>query len=234
MKSRLTGVALFIAVTILQCFIINSAAIEETEFGFATTYIAGAIDSSIIQITLFSYLPIPFLLFIAEDMMEDLVKGYSLMVIIRNYSRKLLFAKMLVKVILITALSVAFITLLSLLFGVNSVSLDTAEKGNTVVFYGLVLLNIVALDVVFALVLHRKQVSNIFLNVFFVISLLLPIKSESSLLNCIFFPRLAFARVNGVISGTDIDTLYLQLFLLIYFVIICVVGQEKYKNMDIY
>ena len=88
---------------------------------------------------------------------------------------------MLVKVILITALSVAFITLLSLLFGVNSVSLDTAEKGNTVVFYGLVLLNIVALDVVLALILHRKQVSNIFINVFFVISLLLPIKSESSL-----------------------------------------------------
>lgn len=234
MKNRLIGIALFVAATIFQCFILNNAEIEETEFGFVTTYMTGISDASIIQRTFFSYLPIPFLLFIAEDVVEELVKGYSLMVIVRNYSRKLLFVKMIAKVIVIIALSVIFITLVSTLFGKNNISFDIKEKGNAVTFYGLVLLNIAAIDILLALILHKKQASNIFINAFFVLSLLLPIKNGNSLLNCIFFPRLAFPRVNGVMGGVDIPSYYLQIFLVLCFVVICIIGQARYKNMDVY
>lgn len=234
MKNRLIGIALFVTATILQCFILNSTGINETEFGFVTTYMTEINDASIVQRTFFSYLPIPFLLFIAEDVVEELVKGYSLMVIVRNYSRKLLFIKMIAKVIVIIASSVIFIALLSTLFCSNDISLDIKEKFDAITFYGLVLLNIVVIDIVLVLILHKKQVSNIFVNAFFVFSLLLPLKNEHSLLNCIFFPRLAFANVNGVMGGIDIPMHYLKVLLFICFVVICIIGQARYKNMDIY
>lgn len=225
---------MFAAIAALQCFIINSMAMEETEFGFSTMYTAAGTDSGIIQRVLFSYLPIPFILFLAEDVIEDLVKGYNLMIIVRNYNRSLLFAKIMAKVVVITVLSVAFIVVLSLLFGTNSIHLDVARKVNIVVFYSLVLLNTIAFDVILALILHKKQVSNIFINIFFVVSLLLPVKGGNIVVNCIFFPKLAFAAVNGATGGIDSNPIYLQLYLLVCFMVICLMGQKKYKDMDIY
>ena len=101
-----------------------------------------------------------------------------------------------------------------------------------VLLYFMVIVDIISIKDAMKLLSLQPQVTNVAINIFFLSSLLLTNDGKAGAMNYIFFPRLAFPDVNGVVATGSVLKPFT--FLGICCVLMLVLCERRYRKVDIY
>lgn len=232
MGNRMLSAGIFALVALFQFLVIRNAFGKEYTLSFITIYKQSDRISELMILALLAYLPVPFMLFFAYDDISEITGGNSKLMIIRNYDRSLLFLRKKAETMIWILLMIVFMIVLSTAFDGSTQTLDLGRKMEAVLLYFMVIVDIILIKDAMELLLLPPQVTNVAVNIFFLSSLLLTNDGKTGILNYIFFPRLAFSDVNGVVATGSVLKPFA--FLGIGCILMLVLCERRYRKVDIY
>lgn len=189
-------------------------------------------------LTLYSIIPIPFLLMFFSGDMEDVTKGYGKLLLVRSYGKGRLMVRLIVRTFLyVTAVSLVMTAAFTLIRIEcwKLLSLEQAAQG--LVMYILTMTAMVLLQYLLELFME-VQYANLAVIIGLVTALLISgsIGAEYEEFNLLLFPNLAFAQKNGILTeGGDTSFHLIALcWILLITVLLGVFCLKKLKKKDIF
>lgn len=177
------------------------------------------------------YIPIPFILFIFSNDIKELLAGYGKILIIRNYSKRLMMIKAIIKAMLQITIIILIMWIFQNIFLTNTHRYSLQSQIYCIILYILTFSSLVVLQYVLEL-FFSSQISNIIANFYIILSLLLwhPTVEVNAHLSKILFINLAYVNRNGGIDAFYKNMLFILLILLTL-IIICI---ETFSKKDIF
>lgn len=188
---------------------------------------------------IYSFFPIPFLLFIFWGYGRNLIEGYGKLLLVRSYSRSRL---VLVTILKISLLLLAIVLYQTLIFSLGNEKWQALEGKSyllSLCFYYITLLCIIFTQ--FCIELHtNSQYANAIVNAFTIFALIaghyfIP-NDQSGIAVRIFLPNLAFASRNGILqqSYMTISASMAALTLLLILSVLITIAMISYRKKDIF
>lgn len=176
------------------------------------------------------YIPIPFILLTFSNDVKELLNGYGKLLVIRNYSKRLLMVRTICKAVLQIGIVVLFTWIVQNVFLTNTGRYSLKVQALSIILYILVFSSLVVLQYIFELFLSA-QTANVIINAYIILSLLLwrPIMDISPYLNKILFINLGYINRNGGMSAIYKNMLSSFVILLI----LAVICTEIFSRKDI-
>lgn len=239
MKNKKMNLLLILGAILMQRLLYQSMGFELYKFPFASSLMVFESEKGNLLLLLYAFVPIPFILFELSGRGQELTEGYGKLWMIRSYKREWLCLKIIKNIALKLLAIVVFATLI---FFVG------AEKWKNITFRQVVLIIMAYYMGLMAVVLLQFYLeffvdpgyANVIVNVFFILSLFIGnsviISDKISWLGIILFPNMMFGTRNGMIFQQNIDINYAHviLYLIVVFVMLCVLSVLKFRKKDIF
>lgn len=223
---------------LLQCICMRNAPIFDYELPFFSGLLPADAMSANMLLTLYSIIPIPFLLMFFSSDMENITEGYGKLILIRCYGKQKLMLCLMIKTLLHVAV-ISLVMAAAFTFAKadqwGSLSLEKSVQGLTM--YTLTMMAIILLQYLLELYVET-QYANVIVIIGSVITLLISgaVGIEYKFINFLLFPNLAFAQRNGILAEVENTNDCIIAFGWILFVniILGILCLEKIKKKDIY
>ena len=228
MKNKWLNIILIICMIIMQRVVIQMSGYEVYQLPFASTlFIFDNPTSNLVQI-LYAYIPLPFVLFYFSGNAREITTGYGKLWLIRSYSRERLYLKNAILSAAKLACIVIGQTIIFLICDGTWNNLSSIKLIQVIVTYFVGVWALVQLQFLLELFMDAS-ISNIFVNVFLVVSLIIGnsvlINSELSRIGVMLFPNMLFGTRSGIIYQKNIYVRYETS--IIYVIILLVVLKEN-------
>ncbi|MCI5512136.1 MAG: DUF2705 family protein [Oliverpabstia sp.] len=239
MKNNRINLLLIAFAVIMQRVLFQTLDFESYEFPFASSLMIFQSQTGNLLIILYTFLPIPFILFEFSGMVHELMEGYGKLWIIRAYRKDRLYMK--------TMISCALKLLMIVLYQILIFSIGNGRwqpvSGSQILWvmaaYYIGLLAMVLLQLVLEFFVDASY-ANLISNLFFVVSLflgnlLLPAE-KTEWLGTVLFPNMMFGTRNGMIyqNAISVEYGYALSYLLGIVVLTGYYGIFKFNKKDVF
>lgn len=202
MKCNRISLLLLAGAILLQCFCMRNGSAFDYELPFFSGLLAADSMSGNLLLTLYSIIPMPFLLMFFAGDMDDVTRGYGKLLLIRSYGKGRLMAHLTGRLLLyVTAVSLVMTAAFTLIRIDRWKSLSLEQTVRGLIMYTLTMTAMVLLQYLLELYVEA-QYANISVIIGSVITLLISgtLGAEYEKINLLLFPNLAFAQKNGIIT----------------------------------
>ena len=239
MKNRIINLFLIILSILVQRLLFETINVNLYKFPFASSLMILENQTVNSLLILYSFIPIPFMLFEFSGVSEELTKGYGKIFIIRSYKREVLIVKTIAKFAIYLIIIVLYQTSLFYLSSNKWQSISTIQYIYLIITYYFGLFAVILLQFYFELLIGVNY-SNILTNVYFLGSLfignIILTSKEFDSLYIIFFPNTLFGSRNGIIHQTNVFIKHecVLIFLFIIIFILILLSVLKFRKKDIF
>jgi hypothetical protein len=239
MKNKWLNITLIICMIIMQRVVIQMSGYEVYQLPFASTlFIFDNQTSNLVQI-LYAYIPLPFVLFYFSGNAREITTGYGKLWLIRSYSRERLYLKNAILSAAKLACIVIGQMIIFLICDGTWNNLSSIKLIQVIVTYFVGVWTLIQLQFLLELFMDAS-ISNIFVNIFFVVSLIIGnsvlINHDLSWIGVMLFPNMLFGMRSGIIYQKNIYVRYEAsiTYVVILLVVLNIISIIKYKKTDIY
>lgn len=238
-NNKVTAVLLLLSI-LFQRILFSLSGYSEYAFPFASGLMVTESFQWNLLLLLYTFLPIPFMLFYFWGRGEELVNGYGKLVLMRSHSRFKLILREQVRTIWTLMLFVA-VQLSVFTFDTREgwIELSVSRIVFVMTMYFLTLLCIIFLQMGLGLCFSSEH-ANLITNVYVLISLslgtLLAETKSYSITGLLLFPNMAFASRNGVIPQDNISFSGGTGFgvMVFYLIVLLTLAQIFFQKKDIF
>ena len=239
MKNKVVTILLIACAIFAQRLLFQITDLELYKIPFASSLMVLENQTGNLILTLYAFLPIPFILFYFSGRAGELAVGYGKLCIIRSYKRERLCLKIIGIFGIELLIIIFFQTVLFSFFDEKWHGIKTLQFFLIIVAYYLGLWAIVILQLYLDFCMDSNY-SNLFINLFFLTSLfignyVLPSKNWSWVGVCLF-PNMLFGVRNGIISQATINIKFQQVIvsMAVILIILCILTILKFRKKDIF
>lgn len=232
LKRNLIIYILLLTAVVSQMMILRSEYVVNYGIQFATSLLSFNTIAGNILMVFYSFIPIPFILFVFWGDVHEIVVGYGKLFVIRNYSKSILMMKTIGKTSLKLLIIIGTMYLISVMFMAKPSVLNWRMQLVILLMYYGIILSVILLEYILELFVE-SQYANLAINVFVVISLILGSYTDcSSTFARVLFPNLAFANRNGIFCDNSIVPV--MIFTVIIIIIFIIISCGVYRKRDVF
>lgn len=239
MKSDKVNVLLIACSIILQRLLFQSSGIELYKFPFASSLMIFTSQTGNLLLTLYAFVPIPFILFGFSGCVKMLIEGYGKVWVIRAYRKEKLFIKTIFQCISRVFIIVIYQILIFCIADGEWKMIPRNQLLLILLIYYLGMITMVILQCLLEL-WFDVSCANLICNIFFVGSLfcgtMLLTTEKLKWIGVLLFPNMMFGTRNGVIQQEiiNIDYRYPLVYMVSLTIGILCLAAFMFKKKDVY